>query len=73
MPKDVKALIIPDLEIAEGLDKYITSVKAKLKRLEGQQCSVKKVAEFEALSGLMCHYETIQQLLEMSRHLLRKP
>lgn len=73
MKKDIKALIIPDLDIAKDLDTYITSMKAKLKKLEGQQCSVRKVEEFKALSSVMCHYETIEQLLEMARHLLRKP
>ena len=72
MAKDIKALIIPDEKIAEDIDVMITSMKAKLKRLEGQQCSVRKVEEFEALSSIMCHYETIQQLLEMTRQLLRK-
>lgn len=72
MTKDIKSLIISDKKIASDIEVMITSMKAKLKRLEGEQCSVKKVEEFEALSSIMCHYETIQQLLEMTRHLLRK-
>ncbi len=73
MAKDIKALIVADEVIADDLEKVIQRVGAKLQKLEGQQNSIKKVEEFNALTDVMKKYEMIIKLLEMAEYIVRKP
>ena len=72
MTKNIKALIVPDEVVSDDLEKIIQRVGAKFQKLQDQQDKVKKVEEFNALTELLKHYETVIKLLELAEYMMRK-